>query len=182
MPLPAKAGAQALLESHVQDDYQRYHALMVATAMAGYAEHLGHDPHLWYVTGLLHDIDFEEHPDSHPTESLGWFKAWNYPEDLIHAVEAHAYSYNDFTTLPSTPLAAALLATDELCGIFYAYQKMNPIPFGEMKAKSIKKKIKDHGFAAKVDRATIFTGCEHLGIDLDEHVNNLIRFLGELPH
>ena len=74
-------------------------------------------------------------------------------------------------------LASALLATNELCGIFYAYQKMNPIPFGEMKAKSIKKKIKDLNFAAKVDRATIFTGCEHLGIDLDEHVTNLIKFL-----
>lgn len=177
MPLPDKDAAQALLESHVQDDYQRYHALMVATALEGYANHLGHDAHLWFVTGLLHDIDFEEHPDSHPTESLGWFQEWGYPEDLIHAVEAHAYGYNDFATLPRTPLAAALLATDELCGIFYAYRKMNPIPYGEMKAKSIKKKIKDLNFAAKVDRATIFTGCEHLGIDLDAHVTNLIRFL-----
>lgn len=177
MPLPTKDEAQTLLESHVQDDYQRHHALMVATALEGYAIHLGHDPHLWYLTGLLHDIDFEKHPDSHPRESLGWFKAWDYPESLIHAVEAHAYGYNEFKTLPRTPLAAALLATDELCGIFYAYRKMNPIPYGDMKAKSIKKKIKDHGFAAKVDRATIFTGCEHLGIDLDEHVNNLIKFL-----
>lgn len=177
MPLPEKADAQALLESHVQDDYQRYHALMVGTAMEGYATHLGHDPHLWYITGLLHDIDFEQHPETHPTESLGWFKQWDYPEDLIHAVEAHAYGYNEFKTLPRTPLAAALLATDELCGIFYAYRKMNPIPYGEMKAKSIKKKIKDLNFAAKVDRATIFTGCEHLGIDLTEHVTNLIMFL-----
>ena len=177
---PDKTEAQRLLESHVQDDYQRYHALMVATALEGYANHLGHDPHLWYVTGLLHDIDFEQHPEEHPRPSLGWFAEWDYPEELIHAVEAHAYGYNDFDTLPRTPLAAALLATDELCGIFYAYRKMNPVPYGEMKAKSIKKKIKDKGFAAKVDRATIFTGCEHLGIELDEHVANLIRFLSPL--
>ena len=185
MPLPSRTDAQTLLESHVQDEYQRQHALMVATAMAGYAAHLGHDTDLWYLTGLLHDIDFELFPDEHPRKSLGWFQTWDYPEDLIHAVEAHAYGYNGFDTLPRTPLAAAplaaaLLATDELCGIFYAYRKMNPIPYGEMKAKSIKKKIKDKGFAAKVDRATIFTGCEHLGIELDEHVNNLIRFLAPL--
>jgi len=180
MPLPSRVNAQTLLESHVQDDYQRYHALMVATAMEGYATHLQHDPELWYVTGLLHDIDFEQHPETHPCESLGWFAKWGYPNDLIHAVEAHAYGYHEFKTLPGTPLAAALLATDELCGIFYAYRKMNPIPYGEMKAKSIKKKIKDKGFAAKVDRATIFTGCEHLGIELDEHVTNLINFLRAL--
>ncbi len=181
MPLPGKDEAQRLLESHVQDDYQRLHALMVATAMEGYATHLQADPHLWYVTGLLHDLDFEQHPETHPTESLTWFKQWDYPPDLIHAVEAHAYGYHEFKTQPATPHAAALLATDELCGIFYAYRKMNPIPYGEMKAKSIKKKIKDHGFAAKVDRATIYTGCEHLGVDLDEHVNHLIRFLAKLP-
>lgn len=178
--LPTRTDAQALLESHVRDEYQRLHALMVATALEGYATLLGHDADLWFLTGLLHDIDFESHPEEHPRPSLGWFKDWDYPEDLIHAVEAHAYGYNGFTTLPRTPLAAALLATDELCGIFYAYRKMNPVPYGEMKAKSIKKKIKDKGFAAKVDRTTIFTGCEHLGIDLDEHVNHLIRFLAPL--
>lgn len=178
--LPTRTDAQALLESHVRDEYQRLHALMVATALEGYATLLGHDANLWYLSGLLHDIDFESHPEEHPRPSLSWFKDWDYPEDLIHAVEAHAYGYNGFTTLPRTPLAAALLATDELCGIFYAYRKMNPVPYGEMKAKSIKKKIKDKGFAAKVDRTTIFTGCEHLGIDLDEHVNHLIRFLAPL--
>ena len=159
MPLPDRAEAQRLLESHVQDDYQRVHARMVATALEGYAHHLdAENPELWYVTGLLHDIDFEQHPEEHPKPSLGWFVEWEYPEELIHAVEAHAYGYNGFNTLPSTPLAAALLATDELCGIFYAYRKMNPVPYGEMKAKSIKKKIKDKSFAAKVDRTTIFTG------------------------
>ena len=180
MPLPDKSTAQQLLESHVQDRYQRYHALMVATALEGYANHLQTDSHLWFITGLLHDIDFEKHPISHPQESLGWFKEWNYPDELIHAVEAHAFGYNGFNTLPQTPLAAALLATDELCGIFYAYQKMNPVPFGEMKAKSIKKKIKEPSFAAKVDRTTIYTGCERLGVTLDEHVDNLIQFLAPL--
>ena len=180
MPLPTKEEARQLLEQHVQDDYQRHHARMVATALEGYAQLFQADPHLWFVTGLLHDIDFEKHPDTHPRESLRWFKEWNYPEELIHAVEAHAYGYNGFTTLPRSKLAAALLATDELCGIFYAYRKLNPVRYGEMKASSIKKKLKDAAFAAKVDRTTIYTGCEHLGLAVDDHVANVIKFLAAL--
>src|SRR5438046_579652 len=118
MTLPTKVEAQALLEKYVQDEYQRYHALMVATALEGYAAKFGGGPQLWYVAGLLHDIDFEQFPAHHPAESLKWFAEWGYPEELIHAVEAHAYGYNGFTTLPKTKLAAGLLATDELCGIF----------------------------------------------------------------
>lgn len=177
MSLPNKEAATALLHQHVKDEYQRHHALMVATAMEGYAGVYGEDPLLWYLTGLLHDIDFEEHPDTHPAPSLQWFKAWNYPPELSHAVEAHAYGYHGFTTLPQTKLAATLVATDELCGIFYAYRKMNPVSYGQMKASSIKKKFKDPGFAAKIDRGTIELGCQHLGVPLDEHIANLVKFL-----
>lgn len=211
MPLPTKEAATTLLHRHVQDEYQRHHALMVATAMEGYANHfaaasllgapspqLAHlrnsapafdlttspfasavhdDPLLWYVTGLLHDIDFEEHPDTHPAVALQWFKDWGYPEAMLHAVEAHAHGYHGFTTLPQTRLAAALMACDEISGIFYAYRKMNPVPYGQMKPGSIRKKLKDHTFAAKIDRATIQMGCDKLGVDLDTHIANLVRFL-----
>lgn len=180
MPLPDKAAAAELLHQHVRDDYQRLHARMVATAMEGYAPQFNGDPLLWYDTGLLHDIDFEEHPDTHPAPSLTWFRQWGYPEELVHAVEAHAYGYHDFQTLPQTKLAGALLACDEISGIFYAYRKMNPVPYGEMKASSIRKKFKDHGFAAKIDRATIQLGCDHLGVTLDDHIANLIRFFSVL--
>ncbi len=180
MPLPSKETASVLLQEHVKDDYQRHHALMVATAMEGYATHFGEDPLLWHVTGLLHDLDYEEHPDAHPAPSLQWFKDWGYPADLIHAVEAHAHGYHGFTTLPQTKLAAALVACDELTGIFYAYRKMNPVPYGQMKPASIKKKFKDAAFAAKVDRATIQMGCEELGVALDDHIANLVRFFASL--
>lgn len=180
MSLPAKDAATALLHEHVKDDYQRHHALMVATALEGYAVHLGEDPLLWYVTGLLHDLDYEQHPDAHPAPSLQWFKGWGYPADLIHAVEAHAYGYHGFKTLPQTKLAAALLACDEVSGIFYAYRKMNPVRYGEMKPGSIKKKFKDSGFAAKIDRSTIELGCQHLGVPLDDHLANLVRFFAAL--
>ncbi len=180
MSLPSRSEAQTLLESRVHDDYQRHHALMVATAMEGYANALGGNPQLWHLTGLLHDLDFEEFPDLHPAESIKWFREWGYPEELIHAVEAHAYGYHGFATLPQTKLAAALLACDEISGIFYAYRKLNPVRYGEMKASSIKKKLKEPSFAAKVDRKTIFLGCEHLGITVDDHVANLIRFFDVL--
>lgn len=180
MNLPTKSEAQQLLEQHVRDEYQRHHALMVATATEGYAGLFNGDPHLWFVTGLLHDIDFEQHPDTHPGESLRWFTEWGYPEDLIHAVEAHAYGYHGFTTLPRTKLAAALLASDEISGIFYAYRKLNPVRYGEMKASSIKKKVNEPAFAAKVDRTTIFTGCQHLGVSIDEHIAHLVRFFAVL--
>jgi predicted hydrolase (HD superfamily) len=181
MNLPTKTEANALLEKHVHDPYQRLHALMVATAMEGYAGAFDGDPLLWYQTGLLHDLDFDEFPDLHPAESIKWFREWDYPDDLIHAVEAHAYGYHGFTTLPKTKLAAALVACDEISGIFYAYRKMNPVRYGEMKVSSIRKKLKDTAFAAKIDRSTVNLGCEHLGVPIDDHIANLIKFFSPLP-
>jgi putative nucleotidyltransferase with HDIG domain len=179
--LPSRPAAAELLHQHVTDDYQRHHALMVATAMEGYARKLGEDPELWYITGLLHDIDFQQHPEEHPAPSLQWFKERGYPPELIHAVEAHAYGYHGFKTLPQTRLAAALLACDEISGIFYAYRKMNPVRYGEMKPASIKKKFKEPSFAAKVDRSTITLGCEKLGVAIDDHIANMVGFLAPLP-
>ncbi|MCZ6674648.1 MAG: HAD family hydrolase, partial [Verrucomicrobia bacterium] len=83
MILPTTDETRVLLNEYVQNEYQRHHALMVATAMDGYAHLLGEDKHLWWITGFLHDIDFEKHPDTHPGESLHWFTEWGYPEDLI---------------------------------------------------------------------------------------------------
>jgi predicted hydrolase (HD superfamily) len=153
---------------------------MVATAMVGYAKRFGEDEVLWYVTGLLHDVDFQLHPEVHPAESLKWFKDWQYHEDLIHAVEAHAYEYNGFTTLPQTRLAAALMACDEISGIFYAYRKLNPVPFGDMKVSSIIKRFKETNFAAKIKRSDIERGCSLLGVSIEEHVQNLIQSFTEL--
>ena len=180
MNLPTREEAQSLLEKHVKDEYQRHHALMVATAMEGYAKIYDEDPDLWYITGLIHDIDFEIHPETHPKESLNWFKEWNYPNELSHAVEAHAYGYNGFTILPQTKLASALMACDEISGIFYAYRKLNPVVYAEMKASSINKRLNDKNFAAKIERETIHRGCEALGVTLDEHINNLIKIFSTL--
>lgn len=180
MNLPTREEAQKLLEKYVKNEYQRHHALMVAVAMEGYSKLFNENNDLWYITGLMHDIDFDKYPDTHPRQSLAWFKEWKYPNELIHAVEAHAYGYNDFKILPKTKLASALLACDEICGIFYAYRKMNPILYEKMKVKSIKKKLNDKSFAAKIERESIYSGCEYLGVSIDEHITNLINFFKAL--
>lgn len=180
MNLPTRDEAQKVLEQHTKDEYLLYHAKMVATAMRGYGALLDENEDLWYITGLLHDIDFEQYPEIHPAQSLVWFKEWQYPEDLIYAVEAHAFDYANSDTQPKTKLAAALLACDEISGIFYAYKKLNPVPYGEMKVSSIKKRLAEKTFAAKIDRSTIYLGCETLGISIDDHIANLITFFKDL--
>ncbi len=178
--LPTKEEARGLLESRVKDEYQRFHGKMVALAIQGYAKIFHEDDHLWYVTGLLHDLDFEAFPDEHPRRELEWFGEWGYPSDLIHAVEAHAYGYNGFKVEPKTKLAFALLAFDEISGIFYAYKKIHPIPYGSMKAASIKKRLAEKAFAAKIDRSIIQKGINGLPLSMDEHIRNLITFFSAL--
>lgn len=180
MNIATKSEAEKLLQSYVSDPYQLLHAKMVAESVAYYAKLWRNDEWLWWLTGYLHDIDYEQFPDAHPGPSLGWFRDWNLPEELIHAVEAHADGFNGFTTKPETDLARTLVACDEICGIFYAYQKLNPIPYGEMKVTSIVKRLKEEKFAPGISRQHIYTAVENLGITLEEHIANLIAALSNL--
>jgi predicted hydrolase (HD superfamily) len=181
MALPTREEAKKILEKYVKDDYQRFHALMVATAMEGYAKKLGQDGELWFLTGYLHDLDYFLHPTTHPGPSLEWFKDWGYPDELIQAVLAHANGFNGFAIKPESLLDKALIACDEICGIFYAYQKLNPVPFGEMKASSILKRLRELKFAPKIDRLHIENGCKDFGVKQEEHATNLIEFFKNLP-
>ena len=180
MSLPTKDETEILLQQYVSDEYQRFHAKMVALAMGGYAKKWHKDEHLWWLTGYLHDIDYDQHPNEHPGPSLLWFREWGYPEELIHAVESHANGFNGFTTKPETVLAKTLVACDEICGIFYAYKKLNPIPYSEMKVSSIKKRLKETKFASGIDRAHIYAACEDLDLVLDDHIAMLIDAFGAL--
>jgi len=174
MTLPTRAEATALLQTYVTDPYQRHHAEMVGCAVASYAPTYQTDGHLWWLTGYLHDIDYELYPTEHPGPSLEWFADWGYPSELIHAVAAHAFGFNGFTTKPESDLARILIACDEICGIFYAYQKLNPIPYSEIKVSSIKKRLKEAKFAPGIDRSHIYQACDDLGITIDDHIANLI--------
>lgn len=182
MHLAEPTEARRILHKYVQDPYQRIHAEMVAAAVTGYAKLYGADEHLWWLTGLWHDLDYELHPNEHPGPSLTWLQDWGYPESMHHAIEAHAYGFNGFTTEPATDLARVLRACDEICGIFYAYRKLNPIPYSEMKVKSIKKRLHETRFAPGIDRAHILEACTALDIDLDTHIEQLITTLPEPDH
>lgn len=181
--LPTREEAHKLLEEYVENDYQRLHAKMVASALEELSSSYNGDPDLWYITGLLHDLDFDKHPDEHPNKSVEWFRQWGYPEDLIHAVEAHAFMLTGVE--PKTTLAKAIIAVDEFSGLLYAYSRMKGGKFDDMKVKSIKKKFKDKSFAAKIDRNDIQYGIDKLGIDFAELAetltntfNNMIEFGG----
>ena len=180
MTLPNRDDARVLLASYVTDPYQRFHAEMVGAAMAGYAKKGGEDIELWWTTGYLHDIDYEQYPSDHPGPSLTWFTEWDYPNELIHAVEAHADGFNGFTTKPETLLARTLLACDEICGLIYAYQKLNPIPYSDIKVSSIKKRFTEPKFAPGINREHIQKAVDALGITLDEHITNILVSLGNL--
>lgn len=177
--LPTREEAMVTLEEHVNDPYQLLHAKMVAKAMEMYANKFNEDVDLWYITGLLHDVDYFEFPEKHPDESLVWFKSWGYPEELIDAVKAHGLKEPRID--PTTRLAKTLIAVDELSGLIYAYFLMRPTGFDGMEAKSILKKFKDKAFAAKISREEVSYGVELLGIDFSEHVQNMINVFATMP-
>lgn len=178
--LPTREESINLLKQHVKDDYQILHAQMVANAMQAWAEKLSADIDLWYTTGLLHDIDYYEFPSDHPLKSLEWFKQWGYPEELIHAVDAH---YVGRGPAPQSTLDAALIASDELSGLMYAYSLMRPEKFNGMAVAKVKKQMKNLKFAQKVNREDIKFGVTHLAQMLgksydemlDEHIALLIE-------
>jgi len=175
--LVSREEALTLLKQHVKDDYQLMHSQMVAKVLEKYAEKFGADQELWYLTGLLHDLDYYEYPEQHPEVALKWFEERNFPKDLIHAVAAHAHTKTNEE--PRTKLASCLLASDELCGFIWAYSLMRPGGFEGMEASSVLKKFKDKGFAAKIDREEIQTGVNYFGVDFKEHIEFVINVLKE---
>ena len=177
MTLPTREKAKELLFEKVKDEYQLKHSEMVANAMEAYAKKFGEDVELWYMTGLLHDLDYYAFPTEHPAKSVEWFKEWGYPDELIHAVESHAFMRTNIK--PKTKIAKALIACDEMSGLLYAYSLMRPTGFDGMEVKSVKKKFKDKSFAAKVDRSDIQFGMDELGVEFNDHVELLINVFSQ---
>ncbi len=164
-----------LLHYHVKNSYQRLHSKMVARCMEACAEKFGESKDLWFITGLLHDLDYDEFPDQHPVKSLEWLREMDTPAEIIHAIEAHAYGITGVE--PKTKLAATLIAVDELSGFLYAYSLMRPEKWEGMKGSKAVKKLKDPSFAAKISREDIYYGAEKMEIDLVEHTQFLIDII-----
>lgn len=157
-----------LLKEYTQSESLLKHAFAVEAAMCAYAEKFGEDVERWGITGLLHDFDYEKYPDNHPWEGNKILSEKNVDEDIRTAIMGHAA----FTNTPrETLMAKTLFAVDELCGFITAVTLVRPNKaLSEVKVKSVKKKMKDKAFAAKVNRDEIRQGAEELGVDFDEHV------------
>src|ERR671918_920705 len=162
-----------------ESDSLRKHALAVEAAMRAYARRYGEDEELWAVTGLVHDLDYERYPDletGHPRKALEELKRRGYPQEVIDAVAGHA----DFLGVPrETLMAKTLYAVDELSGFIAACALVRPTGIEGMKPKSVRKKLKQPSFAAKVDREQIRRGIEELGVDESEHIQFVIDAMAE---
>lgn len=171
--MPTREEALQLLEEWVENPGLRGHMKAVEAAVRWYARSFGEDEELWGLAGLLHDLDWEKYPDEHPLKAVEELRARGYPEDVLHAILAHRA---DFTGVqPETRLDRALVACDELTGMITAVALVRPTGIDDLTPKSVKKKLKDPTFAKGVDREDVKRGPELLGIDLDQHIRNVIE-------
>ncbi|MEP2770916.1 MAG: HD domain-containing protein [Fulvivirga sp.] len=165
--------AKDILHEMTEGESLLRHARSVELVMEAYASKFGEDPTEWAMTGMLHDADYEKYPDKHP--DLIVEKLRSLGEDKIaHAISAHYTKWN----VPYTNnLDKALLACDELTGFIIACCHVRPEGIDTLTAKSVKKKLKQKSFAAKVERDEIEKGVELLEVDLTDHINFIIEVL-----
>lgn len=158
----------------------RRHMLAVEAAMRAYATRFGEDPDRWGLAGLLHDFDYEQHPNpdatddpnEHPLFGAAILAEQGYPDDIIYAIKTHA----DYLGLPRiSPMDKSLFAVDELTGLITAAALVRPDKnIHNLETKSVRKKMKDKAFARGVNRDDVIQGAEDLGVDLDEHITVVI--------
>jgi putative nucleotidyltransferase with HDIG domain len=179
MSEPTRDEAWDLFCEWTESDSLRKHALGVEAAMRAYARRFGEDEERWAVTGIVHDLDYERYPDletGHPRKALEELRSRGYPDDVVDAVAGHA----DFLGVPrETQMAKTLYAVDELSGFIAACALVRPTGIEGMKPKSVRKKLKQPSFAAKVDRDQIRRGIEELGVDENEHIQVVIDAMAE---
>lgn len=176
---PSRDDAWALLCEWTQSESLRKHALAVEAAVGWYGGHRfgieGAELETWRAAGLLHDFDYERHPDTHPVEGANELRRLGYPEELVGAVLAHG----DHTGVPrETPLARTVYACDEMSGFVIAVAYVRPNrTLDEVDVRSVLKKMKDKGFARQVPRDQLAKGAEELGLPLEEHIENVVAGL-----
>lgn len=144
--------------------------------MRAYAAKYGGDAEIWGITGLLHDFDYERFPSGHPFKGVEILKERGYPEEIIQAILGHA----TFSGVPrESQMAKCLFAVDELCGFIVACALVRPTRLEGLEVKSVKKRLKENSFAAKVNREEISQGMAELGVPEDEHISLIIKALRE---
>jgi putative nucleotidyltransferase with HDIG domain len=172
--------AWALVQEYTTNPGLVRHMQAVEWAMRAYAKKMGADEEKWGIVGLLHDFDYERWPDppDHPLQGSKILADHGYPEDMIYAIKSHADYLQDCPRI--RPLEKALYACDELCGFLSACALIRPEGLIGMTPASVKKKLKNKAFAAKINRDDIVSGAEDFGVNLDEHIQFLIDAL--TPH
>ena len=177
MSFPDRKASEALLKKYIHNEALLHHCYMVAQVMEAYGKVLNQDVELWYVTGLLHDLDWEQFPDEHPTKAVAEFFE-EYPTEMKQAILAHAPGRTNVQA--ESLLDKYLFACDELSGLMNAVSLMRPNGFADMQVKSVKKKIKDKSFAANVSREDIRLGFELIEKNPDEHIQFLINIFAKV--
>ena len=171
--------AWSLLTEWVESESLRRHCLAVETAMRAYAKARGEDEELWGVIGLLHDMDYERHPDletGHPRVAMAELERMDVDPVIVRAIASHA----EFLAVSrDSQLEKTLYAVDELSGFLLACAYVRPEGIVGLTPKSVKKKLKHPSFAAAVNREEVRGGAEELGVDFDEHVRFVIAALEE---
>ena len=157
----------------------RKHVLAVEAAMRAYAPRFGGDEEEWGLVGMLHDLDYERHPDAetgHPRYGMAELERQGFTPEFVRAVASHA----DYLDVPrETPMEKTLYAVDELSGFIMACAYVRPTGIHGLTPKSVKKKMKTPAFAAAVNRDELREGAEALGVDFDEHLTFVIAALEE---
>jgi predicted hydrolase (HD superfamily) len=170
-----KSDAQDLLLSMTESESLLRHARSVELVMEAYAKKLGEDPEEWAITGLLHDADYEKYPDEHPHRIVSLLRKQG-EEKIAHAISAH---YTKWNVNYDTRLDKAILACDELTGFIVACCQVRPEGISTLTPKSVKKKLKQKSFAAKVERDEITNGVELFDVDLTDHIAFIIHVLDQ---
>jgi putative nucleotidyltransferase with HDIG domain len=176
------ARAQAILHDWVQSESLRKHCYAVADSMKHFAQSRGEDADLWEAVGLLHDMDYERHPnlersatEGHPFVGVAWLREHGWNEEVCRAILSHA-DYSGVS--PETPLEKTLFAVDELSSFVVAVALVRPTKsIHDVDVRAVKKKMKDKAFARAVNRDDIIRGAERLEIPLDDVIAQVIAAL-----
>jgi putative nucleotidyltransferase with HDIG domain len=174
--------ALATLHEWVQSESLRKHCYAVADSMRHFAQLRGEDPDAWEAVGLLHDMDYERHPnlersstEGHPFVGVAWLREHGWSEEICRAILSHA-DYSGVSR--ETTLEKTLYAVDELSGFVIAVARVRPSKsIHEVEVTAVKKKMKDKAFARAVNREDIVRGAEELGMPLDDVIAQVIAAL-----